>query len=175
MDEILCELYADTRSDVSDNSDNKIMESDSDVPTTSSHKQLRPSAVIFTGDSETSTEEEESSELESYDNKTSDVWCKTDKKNPSNKPFLGITGLSIVIDNSESVVEVVSSIIGDDCIQLFTEQSNPYRSQNAEKWRILPKTQKCSNITPEEMRKFLGNNNFDGTSQKGKYKRLLIH
>ena len=136
MDEILCELYADTRSVVSDNSDNKILDSDSDVPTTSPHKQLRPSAVVFTGDSETSTEKEESSELESYDNKTSDGWCKTDKK-PSNDPFLGTTDLSIVIDNSESVVEVVSSIIGDDLIQLFTEESKLYRSQNAEKWKVL--------------------------------------
>jgi len=36
----LCQLYADTRSDVSDDSDNESLESDSDVPTTRSHKQL---------------------------------------------------------------------------------------------------------------------------------------
>ena len=47
------------------------------------------------------------------DDKTSDEWCKTDKK-PSNIPFLGTTGLNIVIDNPESVAEVVSSIIGDE-------------------------------------------------------------
>ena len=35
-DDILCDLYVDTRSDVSDHSDNESMESDSDVPTTSS-------------------------------------------------------------------------------------------------------------------------------------------
>jgi hypothetical protein len=44
-DDILCELYADTRSDVSDYSDNESLDSDSDsdsdVPTTSSHKQLQ--------------------------------------------------------------------------------------------------------------------------------------
>ena len=39
-DNILSELYADTRSDVSDYSDNESMDSDSDVPTTSSYKQL---------------------------------------------------------------------------------------------------------------------------------------
>ena len=33
----------DTHSDVSDNSDNESMDSDSDVPTTSSHKQLQSS------------------------------------------------------------------------------------------------------------------------------------
>jgi len=40
QDNILCELYADTRSDISVYSDNASMDSDSDVPTTSSHKQL---------------------------------------------------------------------------------------------------------------------------------------
>jgi len=40
-DDILCELYVDTRSDVPDYSDNESLDSDSDVPTTSSHKQLR--------------------------------------------------------------------------------------------------------------------------------------
>jgi hypothetical protein len=39
-DDILCELYADTRSDVSDYSDNESLDSDNDVPTTSSCKQL---------------------------------------------------------------------------------------------------------------------------------------
>jgi hypothetical protein len=42
---------------------------------------LRPSAIVFTSDTETSIEEEEGSELESSDDKSSDVWCKTDKKN----------------------------------------------------------------------------------------------
>ena len=83
------------------------------------------------------------------------MWCKTDKK-PWNEPFLGTTGLNIVIDNPESVVEVVSSIIGDNLIHLLTEQSIIYHSQNAKKWKILPKTLKWSKITPEEMRKYLG-------------------
>ena len=67
----MIELYAVTCSDVSDNSENEIL--DSDVPTTSSRKQLRPSDVVFASDSETSTEEEESSELEISDDKTSDM------------------------------------------------------------------------------------------------------
>jgi len=99
---------------------------------------------------------------------------KTDKK-PSNEPFLGTTGLNIVTDNPESVAEVMSSIVGNDLILLLTEQSNLYHSENAEKWKVSPKTLKWSNITPEEMRKFFGTNNFDGTNQKGKYKRLLVH
>jgi len=72
-DDILCGLRVDTHSDVSDNSDNEVLYSDSDVPTTSSHKQLPSSAIVVTSDSETSAEEEESNVLESSDNKTSDV------------------------------------------------------------------------------------------------------
>jgi hypothetical protein len=77
-DDILCELYADTRSDVSDSSDNENLDSDSDVSATSSRKQLRSSVVVVNSDSETSTREEEISETEDCDDKTSDMWCKTD-------------------------------------------------------------------------------------------------
>jgi hypothetical protein len=117
------------------------LDSDSDTPTTSLHTQLQSSAVVFSSDSETSTEVEEISEPESSDDKTSDVWCKTDKKS-SKEPFLGFTVLNIVIDNLESVVEVLISIIGADIIQLLTEQCNLYHSQNAQKWKISPKTLK---------------------------------
>jgi len=39
-DDIFCEMYADAHSHVSDYSDNESLDSDSDVPTTSSPKQL---------------------------------------------------------------------------------------------------------------------------------------
>ena len=124
-DNILCELYVDTCSDVSDNGENEILDSDSNVPTTSLHKQLRPSAIVFTSNSETSTEEEESSEPGSSDDKKSDMPYKTDEK-WSNEPFLRYTGLDIIIDNTESFVEVMSSITRDDLMQLFIEQSTLY-------------------------------------------------
>jgi len=129
----------DTCSDVSDYSDSESLDSDSDVPT-SSRKQLRSSVIVVTSDSETSAIQEESSEPDSSDNKTSDVWCKTDKK-PSNEPFLGTTGLNIIIDNPESVAEVMSSIIGEDLIQLLTEQSNLYHIQNSEMESLAKNTE----------------------------------
>jgi hypothetical protein len=98
-------------------SDNENLDSDSDVRTTSLCKQLQSSVAVVTSDSE-----------------TSDMWCKTDQK-PNNEPFFGTTGLYIVTDNPESVVEVVRSVIGDDLIRLFTEQSNFYHSQNTGKWK----------------------------------------
>ena len=78
-DYILCELYVDTRSDVSDNIDNEILDSDSHGRTTSSRKCLPSSAIVVISDSETSTEEEECSEPESCDDKTSDMWSTADK------------------------------------------------------------------------------------------------
>jgi hypothetical protein len=92
---ILCELYADTCSDVSDDSESEFLDSDSDsdVLTASAHTQFQPHTVVHTSDSDTNTEEEENSELES-----SDVWCETDKK-PSSGPFLGTSGVNIVIDH----------------------------------------------------------------------------
>jgi len=47
-DDILCELYADTHSDVSDYSDNGSLDSENDVPTISSHKQLGSSSGSVT-------------------------------------------------------------------------------------------------------------------------------
>jgi hypothetical protein len=47
-DYILCELYVDTRSTVSVYSDNESSKSDSDVPTTSSRKQLQSSSAPLT-------------------------------------------------------------------------------------------------------------------------------
>jgi len=56
-DDILCELYADRSSDVSDFSDSESLgsdiERDSDIPT-SSRKQLWSSVIVVTSDSETS-------------------------------------------------------------------------------------------------------------------------
>jgi hypothetical protein len=43
QDNILCELYVDTCSDVSDYSDNESLDSDIDVQRTSARKQLRSS------------------------------------------------------------------------------------------------------------------------------------
>jgi hypothetical protein len=138
--DILCDLYADTCYNVSDDSEGEFLDSDSDVPTASSHKQFQLPTVVHTSDSDTNTEQEESSESES-----SDVWCETDKK-----PFLDTSGVNIVI------VDVVNTSIGDDLIQLLTGQSNLYHRQNEHKWKMLPKTLKWSNIMPEEMRKFMG-------------------
>jgi hypothetical protein len=85
-DDILCELYVDRSSNVSDYSKNESMDSDSNIPT-SWCKQLRSSVV--TSDAETSTIDEESSEVENS-NERRDVWCKMDKKSNSLEPQVWI-------------------------------------------------------------------------------------
>lgn len=65
-DDFFCELYADTFSGVFDDSDNAILDGDSDVPTTDLQNLLH-SAIVFSSDSETSTEVEDNGELESSD------------------------------------------------------------------------------------------------------------
>jgi hypothetical protein len=47
-DDILCELYVDTRSDVSGYSGNESLDSGIDVPTTRSHKHLLSSTGTLT-------------------------------------------------------------------------------------------------------------------------------
>jgi hypothetical protein len=72
--DILCDLYADTCSDVCDDSEGEFLDSDIDGPATSPHKQFQPPIVVLTSDSDTNTEEEENSESDSCD-----LWCETDK------------------------------------------------------------------------------------------------
>ena len=101
-DDIMCQLYADTHSEVSHYTDDESSDSDTDISTNSSRKQLRCSVVVVTSDSETSTVGGKSSEPENSDERTCGVWYKSDKKQ-SNETFLGTTGLNIVIDNPQSV------------------------------------------------------------------------
>jgi len=60
-------------------------------------------------------------------------------KNQAVSFSFGTTGSNIVIDNCESVVEVMISVIGDDLIQLLTEQSNLYHCQKCTKMESLAK------------------------------------
>jgi hypothetical protein len=65
---------------VSNDCETEILGSDSHAPTTISCKQLLSCPLVYTSESETSIEKEESSELHSTDDKTSDMWCNADKK-----------------------------------------------------------------------------------------------
>ena len=70
---IFCIRYVNTCFNLFHGSENDILDSDSDIPTASLCKQLPPSAVDFTSDSETSKVVEESSEPDSSNDNTSDM------------------------------------------------------------------------------------------------------
>jgi hypothetical protein len=65
----------------------------------------------------------------------------------------GTTGSNIVIDNCESVVEVMISVIYS-LIQLLSNLTFTI-VKNAQKWKVSPKTLMWSNTPAEEMRKIL--------------------
>jgi hypothetical protein len=64
--------------------------------------------------------------------------------------------VNVAMGDPSDVTQVVSAVIGDDLLQLFTEQSNLYHKQNVEKWKISLKSLKWTDITSTEMKKFLG-------------------
>jgi hypothetical protein len=106
-----------------------------------------------------SVDEDESSEPDNSDYSDEgkiELRCKKDKKSGD---FLRFTGLNIIVDNSEAVVEVVSVFIGANLIQLFTDQSSLYHTQNALQWKVLSESLKWSGITPSE--KVFRTNNSD--------------
>jgi hypothetical protein len=96
--------------------------------------------LVFTSDTrETNTGEDEDNESDvsdQSDDEYSDVWCKTDKKKPSDKPSLRIAGLNISVDSPERIDKVVSAITDADLIQIFSEQSNLYHTQHAQQWKV---------------------------------------
>jgi len=71
--------------------------------------------------------------------------------------LLETTDLNVVIDNPESVVEVVifQSLV-TILYSYLLNSLNIYHSQNAQQWKVSPKTLKWSNITPKEIKRFLG-------------------
>jgi hypothetical protein len=65
-------------------------------------------------------------------------------------------GLQDNIGNPEFIVEVVSTVIDDHLTHLFTEQSNLYHIPNSQQWKVSSKSLKWYDITPEEMKTFVG-------------------
>jgi hypothetical protein len=65
---------------VSDDFETEIFDSDCNIPITSSLKQSQSCPSVFNSENETHTEEGESIEWDSFDDKTSDMWCTTSKK-----------------------------------------------------------------------------------------------
>jgi hypothetical protein len=103
-------------------------------------------------DSETSTDKDKSSKPDNSDHSDDGkncLWCKTDKK-PSNECFIGSQRVNKITENSQSVVEVVSAITSDHLIQLCTEQSNLYQTQNVQQQKASAKQLSGPKLHPKK-------------------------
>jgi hypothetical protein len=84
-----------------------------------------------------------------------DGWSKHNKT-PNLEPFLGNQSVNDPISDPSDITQVVSAVIGDDFLQLFTEQSNLYHKQNVEKRKSSLKSLKLTDIISAETKKILG-------------------
>jgi len=57
-------------------------------------------------------------------------------------------------------------VTGDDLIQLFAEELNLHHRQNADKWKISPKSLKWTNTDNVGMKKNLRSDTLDGPQEK---------
>lgn len=95
-----------------------------------------------------------SSDSEESDNEVLD-WSKTDNV-PNIEQFLGQSGVFVMPNNSESVVDVVKLFIGDDLFEYMVTETNRYRAQNPDLFRDRAKSVKWKDVTVVELKKMLG-------------------
>jgi hypothetical protein len=114
LEEAIAELYSDPLSDISnsESSDTETVDSSDSEPSNTD-----------SSDSETS----EQSDIDSVDG-----WSKCDNT-PNVEGLLGNPGVSVNTENTTDIAQVVSTVIGDNLIELFAEQSNLYHRQNVDK------------------------------------------
>jgi hypothetical protein len=151
VEETIAELYSDPLLDISNSESSDAETVDSKLPTKSAWKSLQS----HLGDKKPSnTDSSDSETSEQSDIETVDRWSKCDNT-PNVEGFLGNPGVSVNIENTTNIAQVVSTVIGDD-LKLLAEQSNLYHRQNVDKWKMSPKSLKWTDITKTEMKKFLG-------------------
>ena len=82
-------------------------------------------------------------------------WTETDEI-PNLETFLGEASVKVLPSDPTNILDVVKLFIADDLFSFFTEESNKYRSQNADKFRDSKKSVKWKDISVLEMKKFIG-------------------
>jgi hypothetical protein len=150
LEETIAELYSDPLSDIFDSESSDAGTVDSNLPMKSAWKSSQ-SRLGDSSDSELSNTDSETSEQ--CDTETVDRWSK--RENTLNiEGFLGNPGVSVNIENPTDIAQVVSTVIGDDLLELFAEQSTLYHTQNVDKWKMSPKSLKWTDSTKSEMKNF---------------------
>jgi hypothetical protein len=155
VEETIAELYSDPLSDISDSESSDTETVDSNLPMKSAWKSSQ-SRLGDSSDSEPSNTGSSNSETSEQSNiEIVDGWSKCDNT-PNIEGFLGNPGVGVNMENPTDLAQVVSTVIGDELIELFAEQSNLCHRQNVDKWKVSPKSPKWTEITKSEMKKFLG-------------------
>jgi hypothetical protein len=62
--------------------------------------------------------------------------------------------VNVAMGDPLDVTQVVSTVIGDELLQLFAEQSNLYHKQNVEKWKSSLKSLKWTHYQHRNEKKF---------------------
>lgn len=98
---------------------------------------------------------------DSEDDDTNDVEVNDDTWSTNDESiilesFEGSPGIKIMPTSPESVIGSVNVFIGNDFFEYLVRESNRYHYQVVDKYKIISKTRKWTDITVPEMKKFLG-------------------
>jgi hypothetical protein len=155
VEETIAELYSDPLPDISDSESSDTETVDSNLPTKSVWKSSQFRLGDRSDSEPSNTDSSDSETSEQSDIETVDGWSKRDNT-PNVEGFSGNPGVSVNTENPTNIAQVVSTMIGNDLVELFAEQSNLYNRQNVDKWKMSPKSLKWTDIIKSEMKKFLG-------------------
>ncbi|XP_013794542.1 uncharacterized protein LOC106478539 [Limulus polyphemus] len=140
-DKIITELFDDNLSDLPSEG------GDSDVD-----------SVVLSTDSETESDDDDSTNvpvLDLFSRCYNDNWSQIDI--PPNLEMLeGNPGVIITPSEPESIAAVTSLMFGDDLFEMFYQEMCTYHNQTAEKHKMSSKGLQWSEVTPTDLRKFLG-------------------
>lgn len=136
------EVYADNLSQISNDVDIAELDSECESDEDFFHPRKRRVLPILSSDSEQSDNEEV--EWSEYDNP------------PNIEQFLGQSGVVVIPNNPESVIEVVQLFIGNDLFDYMAEETNRYHSQNVDRFKDSGKSVKWKDVSTVELKKMLG-------------------
>jgi hypothetical protein len=137
VEETIAELYSDPLSDISHSESSDTGMVDSSLPTKSAWKSSQSHLGDSSGSEPSNTDSSDSETSEQCDIETVDGWSKCDST-PKVEGFLGNPGVSVNIENPTDRAQVVSTVIGDNLVELFAQQSNLYHRHNVDKRKSPP-------------------------------------
>ncbi|KZC07947.1 hypothetical protein WN55_09458, partial [Dufourea novaeangliae] len=98
---------------------------------------------------------------DSEDDDSNDVEVNDDTRTTNDEPrilepFEDSPAIKIMPSSSESIIDCANLFIGNDFFEYLVRQSNRYHYQVVNKYEIISKTGKWTDITVPEMKTFLG-------------------